>query len=141
MNIEKSSGYWALYQTDRNAENPEDFEKAVMLVREVGREVMSPSQTEEDARLRNLVSKLIQLGVDAKYLDKEAIDVMNADDLRKGFYWDIDWDSETVWLHLDKEIYHGRNTISKICDYEWRWNLVIPPIPSTVHTNVDPVKY
>jgi len=140
MNIEKSSGYWTLYQTDRNSEKPRDFEKAVMLVREVGREVMSPSQIEEDVRLRNLVSKLIQLGVDAKYLDQEAIDVMNAD-LMKGFYWDIDWDSETVWLHLDKEIYYGRNTISKICDYEWRWNLVIPPISSTVHTIVDPVKY
>lgn len=140
MNIEKSSGYWTLYQTDRNHENPREFEKAVMLVREVGREIMSPSQAEEDVRLAQLVLSLAQLGIKEGYLDQEVIALM-ASDSKSSFYWDIDYDSETVWLNLDRESYYGRNTISKICDYEWRWSLVIPPIDSAVTTIVDPVRY
>lgn len=135
------SGYWALYQTDRNAENPREFEKAVMLVKEIGREVVSPSKTQEITRLRNLVSKLIQLGVEAKYFDQEAIDVMDADDLRKGFYWGIDWDSETVWLNLDRETYCLRGTISRICDYEWRWSSTSPSTDPNVEVITDPLIY
>ena len=135
------SGYWTLYQTDRSYENPREFEKAVLLVKEIGRDIVSPFEAEEDIRLRKLVYSLIKLGVEARYLDQEAIDVMNADDLRKGFYWDLDYDSETVWLHLDKEIYHGRNTISKICDYEWRWSMETPPLGSDVKTITNTVVY
>ena len=115
------SGYWTLYQTDRSYENPREFEKAVLLVKEIGRDIVSPFEAEEDIRLRKLVYSLIKLGVEARYLDQEAIDVMNADDLRKGFYWDLDYDFRNCLVASRQGNLSWQEHNFKICDYEWRW--------------------